>query len=137
MSDAGALVMGGPSKAEAIEIIKRLTGITKKLNPHKRNPTSTRSRTRTSTSTRAHTSGNVTVTGGAGDGATTVRIAKRNPSRRRTIIYGRVIRIDAQKTQKHLCDASCKRHGHKYTHGFKPGAKMYGLPNGDIIITSR
>ena len=26
MSDAGALIMGGPTKAEAREIIKRLTG---------------------------------------------------------------------------------------------------------------
>lgn len=61
---------------------------------------------------------------------------KPNPSRR-TIIYGRVIRIDAQKTQKHICDTACKRYGHKYTHGFKSGAKMYGLPNGDILISSR
>ena len=26
MSDVGALIMGGPSKAEAVEIIERLTG---------------------------------------------------------------------------------------------------------------
>lgn len=67
-----------------------------------------------------------------------IRDFKRKPNPGgRTIIYGRVLRVDAQKTQKHICDAGCKRVGHKYTHGFKPGAKMYGLPNGDILISSR
>ena len=68
---------------------------------------------------------------------TTKRTAVLASNPKRTCIYGRVIRIDAQKTQKHLCDTACKRYGHKYTHGFKSGAKMYGLPNGDILISSR
>lgn len=52
-------------------------------------------------------------------------------------IYGRVERINAQKTQPHICDAGCKKFNHRYFHDFKPGAQMYGLPNGDILITTR
>lgn len=50
-------------------------------------------------------------------------------------IYGRVISIEAQKTGPHgNCDAECKRFNHEYTHGFKRGAIMYGLPDGSILI---
>lgn len=51
------------------------------------------------------------------------------------VIYGRVLRIEAMKTQKHICDADCKRCGHCYFHDFKSGAVMYGLSNGDILIS--
>ena len=50
------------------------------------------------------------------------------------VIYGRVLAIEAMKTQKHLCDAECKRFGHRYRHDFKPGAVMYGLDDGSILI---
>lgn len=55
---------------------------------------------------------------------------------KRTVIYGRVLRIEAKKTQKHICDDECKKFNHSYFHDFKPGAVMYGLPNGDILIKS-
>lgn len=62
----------------------------------------------------------------------------KNPVRTKsgTIIYGRVIRIDAQKTQRHRCDAQCKRFNHRYYHTFKPGAVMVGLKDGSILIRS-
>jgi hypothetical protein len=47
---------------------------------HTSTRTEVRSPTRTSTSTRAHTAGNVTVTGGAGAGATTSVTIRKNPS---------------------------------------------------------
>ncbi len=64
---------------------------------------------------------------------------KSNPchNSRATMIYGRVLQVEAMKTQKHQCDAECKRCGHCYTHTFKPGAVMLGLPNGDILIRSK
>ncbi len=71
------------------------------------------------------------------------RIVKRKKLRknslRPTVIYGKVLRVDAQKTQNHICDAACKRYGHRYTHSFKvkSGARMIGLPNGDLLITSK
>lgn len=54
-----------------------------------------------------------------------------------TIIYRRVLRIYAQKQGPHRCDAECKEKNHCYFHDFKPGAVMYGLPNGDILIRSK
>ena len=59
-----------------------------------------------------------------------------NP-KRGTLIYAQVNRIIATKKQKHICDAECKRHGHRYFHDFTSSPKMYGLPNGDLLITTR
>ena len=58
---------------------------------------------------------------------------KRNPGQA-TKIYGKVLRIEAQKTGKHHCDAECKRCGHRYYHDFRVKASMYGLPDGSILI---
>lgn len=58
---------------------------------------------------------------------------RKNPSAV-VVIYGRVLAIEAMKTGKHLCDRECKRYGHKYRHDFKPGAVMYGLDDGSILI---
>lgn len=52
-------------------------------------------------------------------------------------IYGRLIEIRAKKTGVHRCDKECKAHGHLYKHSFKPGATVYGLENGDILISTR
>jgi len=57
--------------------------------------------------------------------------------RKLTKIYGKVHRIMAEKSQQHICDAACKRAGHRYFHDFKTKPEMYGLVNGDILITSR
>ena len=63
--------------------------------------------------------------------------AKKNPtqSKKVVLIYGRVIRVIAKKTQAHSnCDAECKKCNHEYFHDFKAGAVMYGLPDGSILI---
>lgn len=60
-----------------------------------------------------------------------------NPPKHGTLIYAEVNRIIATKRQKHICDAECKRHGHRYFHDFTSRPKMYGLPNGDLLITTR
>jgi hypothetical protein len=63
---------------------------------------------------------------------TTRRVS--NPKKLVTI-YGRVLKVEAQKIGPHRnCDAECKRCDHKYVHDFKVGAKMYGLPDGSILI---
>lgn len=65
---------------------------------------------------------------------------KRNPSRKRknpignVVIYGKVLRIEAQKTQPHKCDDECKKFKHRYYHDFKIGPVMYGLPDGTLLI---
>lgn len=60
---------------------------------------------------------------------------QRNP--KHVLIYGNVTRVYAQKTQDHICDDDCKKHGHRYYHEFSSKPKMYGLPNGDLLITTR
>lgn len=61
--------------------------------------------------------------------------SQRNP--KRVLIYGEVNRIYARKTQPHVCDDDCKKHGHRYFHDFSSKPRMYGLPNGDLLIRSR
>ena len=53
---------------------------------------------------------------------------------RGTTIYGRLMRIEAQKTQKHNCDAACKEADHMYYHDFKRGTKVIGMPDGSLIM---
>lgn len=50
------------------------------------------------------------------------------------LIYGEVQQIRAKKSQNHICDAECKAHGHRYFHDFKSKPKMYGLPDGSLLI---
>jgi hypothetical protein len=59
--------------------------------------------------------------------------AQPNP-KKPVLIYGQVERIFAKKTQNHVCDDDCKSHEHRYFHDFKSKPKMYGLPNGSILI---
>ena len=59
--------------------------------------------------------------------------AAKNP-KKLVRIYGRVLRIEAQKTGKHRCDAECKKCGHRYFHDFKGGKpKMLGLSPGEVF----
>jgi len=66
--------------------------------------------------------------------AMAARKAKGLPNPKRVLIYGEVQTIFAKKTQKHICDDECKKHGHKYFHEFSSKPKMYGLPDGSILI---
>lgn len=59
-------------------------------------------------------------------------LAASNP--RGVKIYGNLIRIEAQKTQKHLCDAACKKADHRYFHDFTSHPSIYGMPDGSLII---
>lgn len=60
------------------------------------------------------------------------RAAKSNPQG--VLIYGQVDTIYAKKTQNHVCDDDCKAHGHRYYHKFSSKPKMYGLPDGTLLI---
>lgn len=57
-----------------------------------------------------------------------------NPPKGAVKIYGRLLRIEAQKTQRHICDAACKKANHCYFHDFKSGACVYGMPDGTLVI---
>ena len=51
------------------------------------------------------------------------------------LIYGRIIAIEAQKTQPHKCDDDCKAHDHCYRHDFElDDVKVLGLSDGRILI---
>ncbi len=63
----------------------------------------------------------------------TKQYAKANPEKP-VLIYGNVRRIEAVKTQDHICDAECKAVGHRYYHNFSSKPKMYGLPDGSLLI---
>jgi hypothetical protein len=52
-------------------------------------------------------------------------------------IYERLSKVYAQKGPGHKCDPACKRAGHWYYHVFTSRPKMYGLSNGDVLISSR
>jgi DNA replicative helicase MCM subunit Mcm2 (Cdc46/Mcm family) len=60
---------------------------------------------------------------------------KSNPVKKVVRIYGRVLRVEAQKLGKHVhCDAECKKCNHKYVHDFRSKtAKMIGLSPGDTF----
>ena len=61
----------------------------------------------------------------------------RNNDSSGVIIYGRVLRIEAQKTQPHRCDSECKRFQHRYFHDFRvKNAKLIGMPDGTLMITT-
>jgi len=51
--------------------------------------------------------------------------------------YGRVSKIEAQKTQRHLCDAKCKEMKHQYYHPFTEPNEMMQLRDGSLLISSR
>lgn len=54
-----------------------------------------------------------------------------------TVIYGRVIACQAQKTGPHFnCDAECKSTGHRYNHDFKSRVKLLGIPDGSFLMLS-
>ena len=61
------------------------------------------------------------------------RNRQRNP-KGATLIYGQVDCIYATKKQNHVCDAECKKNGHRYFHEFSSKPKMYGLPDGTLLI---
>lgn len=60
--------------------------------------------------------------------------ARKNPASYMPLIYGRVLRVYAKKTQQHRCDAGCKEVHHRYYHDFKSGPDMYGLPANTKIL---
>jgi hypothetical protein len=64
---------------------------------------------------------------------TAEKSSKHNPQKP-VLIYGDVQRIYAKKTQNHICDDECKKSDHRYFHDFKSKPKMYGLPDGSILI---
>lgn len=49
-------------------------------------------------------------------------------------LYGRVLRVEAQKTQPHHCDAECREVQHCYYHDFDSGPDMLGLPAGTRLV---
>jgi hypothetical protein len=50
---------------------------------------------------------------------------------------GTVVRIEAQKTQKHNCDSGCVDVGHRYFHDFKTRVRGIVLPKGtNVLLTT-
>lgn len=61
---------------------------------------------------------------------------RNNPPSQAVRIYGRVLRIEAQKTDAHGgCDKECRQCNHKYVHDFKTKtARMIGLSPGQVFV---
>lgn len=62
---------------------------------------------------------------------------KSNPGvYRQELIYGRVLRLEAQKIGPHRCDAGCKAAGHRYYHDFKASSNVhaYGMSDGTVLL---
>jgi hypothetical protein len=61
---------------------------------------------------------------------------RKNPTEGLTKIYGRVLRVEAQKTQVHRCDPGCAKARHCYYHDFESkNVNEFGLPAGSEIKT--
>lgn len=68
----------------------------------------------------------------AGAETVTVTATKSNPRRGRPVlIYDKVLEIQAQK------GAASQYSRQKFYHPFTSKARVYGLPNGDLLITGR
>jgi hypothetical protein len=55
------------------------------------------------------------------------------------VIYARVLRVEAQKTQKHRCDPGCKKSDHCYYHDFNIGTDVQaiGMSDGSVLLTGK
>jgi hypothetical protein len=51
-------------------------------------------------------------------------------------IYGRVLRMEAQKIGSHRCDPGCKKTNHCYYHNFSAGTIAWGMPDGSVVLKS-
>lgn len=58
----------------------------------------------------------------------------KNPRSPLPLLYGRVLRVEAQKTQKHVCDSGCREVHHRYYHDFTSSPDMLGLPAGSQLV---
>jgi len=63
---------------------------------------------------------------------------KKNPPEvyRQELIYGRVLRVEAQKIGPHRCDAGCKKAKHCYFHDFGVASNVhaYGMSDGSVLL---
>lgn len=52
------------------------------------------------------------------------------------LIYGRVLRVEAKKTQQHRCDPGCKKSNHCYYHDFETGTDVQaiGMSDGSVLL---
>lgn len=57
-------------------------------------------------------------------------------SYRAKLIYGRVLRIEAQKVGPHRCDPGCKKANHCYYHdfGLSSNVHAYGMSDGAVLL---
>lgn len=55
---------------------------------------------------------------------------------REKLIYGRVLRMEAQKIGPHRCDAGCAKSNHSYYHDFKASSNVhaYGMSDGSVLL---
>ena len=58
-------------------------------------------------------------------------LLKKNPPSGATEIYGKILAIEAQKGDKSTFP------GERFRHNFKPGSKIFGLPDGSILIKGK
>lgn len=119
-----------PSAAAAAQLRRAAYG----KNPGGRTRTSTdasvRSPTSTRTATRAHTQGNITVTGGAGRGDTSVTLMRRNPAGRAQSF----IQLRGQRSGKVFAYFNS---AHWNVATLKAAAKMLGKKNREPISAHR
>jgi hypothetical protein len=52
-------------------------------------------------------------------------------------IYQQAVHIVAIKPEDHRCDPACVRAKHTYIHKFSKAVRVWGMPNGDIVLSTK
>lgn len=55
------------------------------------------------------------------------------------LVYGRVLRVEAQKIGPHRCDPGCRKADHRYYHDFASSTNVqaWGMSDGTVVLVGK